>query len=511
MNWTISRRIVVGFALGLGLVVLVGAVGILAVQATARTYEGALKQERETVVLALRVESEFRRAALDYAGFLSQPNDPEARSRDSTLSLSRHALESLRDSAPADRRATWVDALAAMQRWDEASAASIAALRAGREAEALRIRTERTTPARDEARIAIRRGVDEAEGRAEAALLDSRISAARFKTTLLIGGLLALAVGAISAFLLNRAVAGQLRETTGVLASTAAEILAATTQQASGASESSAAVAETVATVDEVAQTAEQARRARRGDGAAGGGHRAGEPAGGGGIVAAMAAVKEQVEAVAGEHPGPGGAGPGDRRDHRHGERHRRADQPAGAERRGRGGAGRGAGPRLRGGGGGSEEPGGAVEEGDRGGAADPGRDPAGHQRGSDGHRARHQAGGGGDEAGDGGRRESGAGRRRSEARRRPRRSSRRRASRRPGWRRSVRPWRTSTRRPSRTCLDQAGRASRAGPERAGRQAGGARRRRPGQARATRAMNKEELAARLLTTFLASWRSRSAP
>lgn len=54
------------------------------------------------------------------------------------------------------------------------------------------------------------------------------------------------------------AIVKAIRDTTNRLAAAAAEILAATTQQASGAGQTSAAVAETVTTVDEVARTAEQ-------------------------------------------------------------------------------------------------------------------------------------------------------------------------------------------------------------------------------------------------------------
>jgi hypothetical protein len=50
-----------------------------------------------------------------------------------------------------------------------------------------------------------------------------------------------------------------------------------------------------------------------------------------------MDRLKEQVESTAPDDPDAGRAGAGHRRDHRHGQRHRRADQPAGPERRHRG------------------------------------------------------------------------------------------------------------------------------------------------------------------------------
>jgi methyl-accepting chemotaxis protein len=55
-----------------------------------------------------------------------------------------------------------------------------------------------------------------------------------------------------------------LRETVALLVSSSAEILAATTQHASGAQEQAAAIVETVSTVDEVVQTSEQASQRAR-------------------------------------------------------------------------------------------------------------------------------------------------------------------------------------------------------------------------------------------------------
>jgi len=120
--------------------------------------------------------------------------------------------------------------------------------------------------------------------------------------SLVLGTIVALVVVVIASVVLSRAVSRPLQESTSVLATSAAEILAATTQQAAGASESSAAVAETVATVDEVAQTAEQATQraktvadtAQRAAEIGKAGRKAVEES-----TAAMTAVKEQVESIA--------------------------------------------------------------------------------------------------------------------------------------------------------------------------------------------------------------------
>ncbi|MDP3910838.1 MAG: methyl-accepting chemotaxis protein [Gemmatimonadales bacterium] len=303
MRWTVSRRIAAGFAVGLSLVVVVAIVGVVALRGASGAYTDALDQERRTLVPALTAQGEFRRAILDYVGFLVRPNEAERRSRDSTLASSRALLEQLRDSARTpESRAIWADVLTAVSEWDAASRASMAAARAGRTAEAVRIRDTRAVLAREAVRAAIQRGIERAEQGTDAEILAAQATGARMQIVLLLGALLALAVGTLAAVFLNRAVSGPLQETTGVLASSAAEILAATTQQASGASETSAAVTETVATVDEVAQTAEQA--AQRAKAVADSAQRAAEigKAGRKAVeesTAAMTGVKEQVESIA--------------------------------------------------------------------------------------------------------------------------------------------------------------------------------------------------------------------
>jgi methyl-accepting chemotaxis protein len=304
MHWTVSRRIAAGFALGLGLVVVVTALAAWALIRTSRSYQEALDDERRILIPALEAESDTRRAQLDYLRFLLGPAEEFARSRDSTLAVARGLVEQLRDATQTpEGRTLWIEALAALARWEEASRASMAAARAGRQAEAMRIRDQEATPARDAMRERMRAGIDRAERRTEDAVLAATAAAGRMRMLLLLGAALALIVGTISAVLLNRAVSGPLKETTGVLASSAAEILAATTQQAAGATESSAAVAETVTTVEEVTQTAEQAtQRARavadssqRAAEIGKAGRRAVEES-----VTGMTGVKEQVESIAG-------------------------------------------------------------------------------------------------------------------------------------------------------------------------------------------------------------------
>jgi methyl-accepting chemotaxis protein len=303
MKWTVTQRITAGFGVVLGLLLVVSVVGVVALRVEGARYEEAVQRQRDQLVEAVLAQSELRRAIIDYVGFLASGDETEATSRDTMVVSARQRVEALRDGAATpEGRASWTEALAAMDQWDRASRASMDAMRASQDADALRIRDREVIPTRDAASAALEREQARASALADAAVASSRRAAALMQGLFGLAALLALAVGGTSAVLLNRAVSRPLQESASVLASSAAEILAATTQQASGATESSAAVAETVATVDEVTQTADQA--AQRAKAVADSAQRASEIGKEGrraveGSVAAMASVKQQVESIA--------------------------------------------------------------------------------------------------------------------------------------------------------------------------------------------------------------------
>lgn len=98
----------------------------------------------------------------------------------------------------------------------------------------------------------------------ERTLLSERDSTVRFSSkatlaSIIIGIPLAFIVLGLVAFLITRSIGRQLWESITLLTSSSAEILATTTQVASGAAETASAVSETTATVEEVKQTAQMA------------------------------------------------------------------------------------------------------------------------------------------------------------------------------------------------------------------------------------------------------------
>jgi methyl-accepting chemotaxis protein len=303
VEWSVSRRISAGFAVVLGLVAIVLALGAYALGVASREYASALHEKDEVQVRALEARDAFQRANLDYVFYLLEPQERWANGMDSATSVTRAALRQLADSAVTERdRRIWADAAAVLDRWSVATTTSIQVRRDSGQAAALRIRDQAVSPMRTSLREAMSRGTEGARQVSGNYVSAARDASSRMRLALLIGGLSALALGIIVATILNRAISASLHETSGVLASSAAEILASTTQQASGAAETSVALTQTVTTVDEVARTAEQASQraqavadlAQRAAEIGKAGRRAAEDSS-----AEMRAVGEQVESIA--------------------------------------------------------------------------------------------------------------------------------------------------------------------------------------------------------------------
>ncbi|HEX4384074.1 MAG TPA: CHASE3 domain-containing protein [Myxococcales bacterium] len=174
--------------------------------------------------------------------------------------------------------------------------------RSGLEAALAVVRTDRGR----KAQVAIRGTVKEMRTEELELLAQRDVEAAKqaqeTKASIIAAAVLAFVLLSAVSFFTSRSITIPIRKTVGSLTALAAEILAATTQQASGAAESAAAVAETVTTVDEITQTADQAAQrakvvAESARGAAETG-RAGKKAVEDSI-AGMTSVKAQVESVA--------------------------------------------------------------------------------------------------------------------------------------------------------------------------------------------------------------------
>jgi methyl-accepting chemotaxis protein len=301
MNWTVSRRIVTGFSIVLFLVLAVAALGAWALSATTATYEAALAQRRNSLVPALSVLIDTRGANMAYLRYLLQGQERDLAARDTSLRLVDGELRAIQDSAQTADKATWQSVSALVQQWVAITDSAIAARRDNRLADAIKLRETAGTPARIRMDSALNVQIARVRNSANLTAEEGANTARRSRLAVILGGLLALVIGVLSAWWLNRAISRPLQETSSKLAASSTEILAATTEQAAGANETLAAVSETVATVDEVTQTAEQA--AERARAVADSSQRAAEMGKDGRraveeTIAGMSQVKDQVESI---------------------------------------------------------------------------------------------------------------------------------------------------------------------------------------------------------------------
>jgi methyl-accepting chemotaxis protein len=265
VNWTISRRIISGFAIGAVLVLIIALVGVWALRSTSGGYEDAVVAEREVLLSAVEARGGVRQANVAFLRYMvdgvqgAQLGDLEREMADA-----RAELTELRDDARLGDAASWSEALRQLAEWEVAVREMLALWDAGDQTAALQLRSERAQPLRAQLEASIERGIENARSVTDGYAKEASNTAGNSERAILVGLMLALLVFIVTGYLLNNAVAAPLQDTSNVLASSAAEILATTTEQASGATESLAAVTQTAATVDQVVQTAEQsAERAR--------------------------------------------------------------------------------------------------------------------------------------------------------------------------------------------------------------------------------------------------------
>jgi methyl-accepting chemotaxis protein len=303
MTWTIGRRIAAALGIELALLLIVAVVGITALGRTTTAYEQALTVRRTQVAPANRAESELRGANVAQLRLFVADDPQYARSRDSLVEIARTVIAGLQEAAQtAADSSRWSNAQGLVTRWQTAMVSSSGANAAGNRVEALRIRSTIVEPLRTTLDSVIRGGVMAAQKHGDELAETGASVATAARNMIIAGSLIALLAGLLVGYLISRSINRPLQETANVIASSSAEILAATTEQAAGTNESMAAVTETVATVDEVAQTATQsAQRARAvADAAqrAAEGGRAGRKAVGE-SVQAMQLVQTQVETMA--------------------------------------------------------------------------------------------------------------------------------------------------------------------------------------------------------------------
>jgi methyl-accepting chemotaxis protein len=264
VNWTVSRRIIAGFAIGAMLVLVMAIVGIWALRTTSGDFGEAVRTERDILLPAVEARGAVRVANISYLRYMVAGGAENRAAIEPTAREAREALVTLRNRAQGDNVQVWAETAQVFEQWFVSVNQMLVEWDAGNSDAALALRLQSVQPTRERLETLVAQGVANARQQTDRAIDDAQGTADGSERAVLIVLLLAALVFIVTAYLLNNAVSAPLQETSNVLATSAAEILATTTQQASGATESLAAVTQTAATVDQVVQTAEQASERAR-------------------------------------------------------------------------------------------------------------------------------------------------------------------------------------------------------------------------------------------------------
>jgi methyl-accepting chemotaxis protein len=238
------------------LLVVVVAVGAYAMTNTRDKYSSAVRaQDRLARQLDAREAPDI--AFLDFLRYIVKPNPKLLDDRKRAVRDARRTMTELADTAPTpERRALWHEALRLLDANDAAMTRLIAANKAKKQKESTRIFTEEILPTRDRLRALVTGIADASERSSAKTAANASHTSSRAFWIMVVVAAVALVAGVLLAWALARSIVVRLREAVGTLSSTAAEILAATTQQAAGVAQEQTAVNETSTTVDEVRQTA---------------------------------------------------------------------------------------------------------------------------------------------------------------------------------------------------------------------------------------------------------------
>src|SRR5690606_23622349 len=131
VTWTINRRITTGFALAALLVVAIALTGIWALRQTAGTFTNAVSAERTVLLRAIEARRHLANANVAYLRTLVQEVGVSPQERADGVALTRALLMELRAAAAGDQTQVWTEAMALLDRWDDATERVVALWDAG--------------------------------------------------------------------------------------------------------------------------------------------------------------------------------------------------------------------------------------------------------------------------------------------------------------------------------------------------------------------------------------------
>lgn len=259
MNWTVGRQVGTGYAVVLTLLVALAALAITSLAQTAVRFRQAIEQQDQVLQDARAVEKSLTLAQVSYLRYLLAKDQRFIQTWQEHAQEGERLLGKLEEMSPQERKAGWREANQLHQTWQKGVNAALAAQDAGQRGEAQRILAQQVIPVRDRLSALSDRLID--AYREDGRKTTRAVANAAFNTAKIAGviALLAVLIGCGVAVRLTQSVTSALREAVTVLTTSSAQILAATTEQASGVAEEASAVQETTTTVDELRQTSEVA------------------------------------------------------------------------------------------------------------------------------------------------------------------------------------------------------------------------------------------------------------
>jgi methyl-accepting chemotaxis protein len=256
MTWTVSRRIGGGFLLMVAMMLVLGGVGLFALDKTVKSYTTALAQQQVIATNQLGGKGAAAFANVELLRYLITGDQRHVREWDRWIEDARRLMAQSRDLGvtPA-ATAAWTEAIKRLKDLETAGAEVIAAESAGKHAEALRLRLERFAPARERVFANLDQVLEDDKSLLTTIVDSTRSNANTAFFIMSVTLLLAMIAGGFFSWFISQSIVRPLRGTISTLASTSTEIAAAITQQTSSTSEEAAAVRQTAATVEEVKQT----------------------------------------------------------------------------------------------------------------------------------------------------------------------------------------------------------------------------------------------------------------
>jgi methyl-accepting chemotaxis protein len=257
---TIDKKINGGYAVVLGLLIIVTATAFYSLKIIGEAYTGFLDVEAQAILGAVKLKLEARDQTALFRGLLLYPEEQARYMSDLRDSHQRFnsVLGEMQHLSLTETGRRIIDEIAEIQKnYREIQERSLSLLQQGKRSAAISLSEKEALSLA----VELRNKCDQYIELHEKRLVNGREEASRMfhrsSIVLVSVSLIALISGLGIGFLLARAITGQLRETIAQLSSSSSEIFAATTQVASAVTETATAVTETTTTVEEVKQTAQ--------------------------------------------------------------------------------------------------------------------------------------------------------------------------------------------------------------------------------------------------------------